>query len=253
MDIDDRHGSTTVRSSETTSSSSSSSVLQGDGAFYNHVISRDSSVHCPSSRVFYCRSNADGVPFNWETQPGTPKNIPKEDSIPPINPPPAILSLALPKPSFLITSDRRAAAGSNAKKLKLLWKFLIGGKGTGKRRARYTHRHPHPQPQVRSLNNVDNSRTLGSGMSWDSVGTGDLVPNSSSPGGRNSSFSSSVLSHSSSNDEEDCSRLSTSNSDSSGIRSINSNRGSNDHHYHRGCGGGPWNFNSVLVCVSGKI
>ncbi|CAN0846565.1 hypothetical protein LINGRAHAP2_LOCUS4511 [Linum grandiflorum] len=148
MTIDHHHG-TTFRSAATVEvemTSSSSSVLQGDGAFYNHVISRDS---CPSTRIlFYCRSNADGVPFKWETQPGTPKFLPKEEESSVasdrinISPPPALLSLSLPKPSVLIT-HQAANASSNAKKLNLFWKFLVGKK----RRYRYAHHHP-PQPQV---------------------------------------------------------------------------------------------------------
>ena len=75
------------------------SVLGGDQEFlFNRNLSRNSSssLGC-SSRVYYCRST-EGVPFNWEMQPGTPLNPPKEEVIPPISPPPAVLSLGLPKP-----------------------------------------------------------------------------------------------------------------------------------------------------------
>ncbi|KAM0967051.1 hypothetical protein ACFX1X_023051 [Malus domestica] len=74
-------------------------VLGGDQEFlFNRNLLRNSSspLGC-SSRVYYCRST-EGVPFDWEMQPGTPRNPPKEEAIPPISPPPAVLSLGLPKP-----------------------------------------------------------------------------------------------------------------------------------------------------------
>lgn len=65
----------------------------------SNILSRNSSVGC-SSRIYYNRSaGAGGIPFQWEMQPGTPKNPPpKEEAIPPLSPPPAVLSLGLPKP-----------------------------------------------------------------------------------------------------------------------------------------------------------
>ncbi|PRQ37417.1 hypothetical protein RchiOBHm_Chr4g0402361 [Rosa chinensis] len=67
-----------------------------DGFSFNRSLSRNSSVGC-SSRIYYCRTN-EGVPFNWEMQPGTPRNPPKEEAIAPLTPPPAVISLGLPKP-----------------------------------------------------------------------------------------------------------------------------------------------------------
>ncbi|KAG5225778.1 OSBP(oxysterol binding protein)-related protein [Salix suchowensis] len=51
------------------------SVHQGDNFFSGRVISRNSSAGC-SSRIFYNRS-AEGVPFKWEMQPGTPRDPPE--------------------------------------------------------------------------------------------------------------------------------------------------------------------------------
>ncbi|KAJ8767315.1 hypothetical protein K2173_017359 [Erythroxylum novogranatense] len=79
------------------------SVIQEDD-YMKRVISRNSSVGC-SSRVFYYRSS-EGVPFKWEMQPGTPKDPQKEDAIPPLSPPPAILSLGLPTPCILIEEPK---------------------------------------------------------------------------------------------------------------------------------------------------
>jgi hypothetical protein len=54
-----------------------------------------------SSRLYYYRSAAEGVPFNWERQPGTPKHPPNDETlIPPLSPPPAARGLELPKPCF---------------------------------------------------------------------------------------------------------------------------------------------------------
>ncbi|KAJ6355433.1 hypothetical protein OIU77_005928 [Salix suchowensis] len=72
------------------------SVHQGDNFFSGRVISRNSSAGC-SSRIFYNRS-AEGVPFQWEMQPGTPRDPPREEIIPALSPPPAMLSLGLRKP-----------------------------------------------------------------------------------------------------------------------------------------------------------
>ncbi|KAL4326126.1 hypothetical protein GQ457_11G017830 [Hibiscus cannabinus] len=77
----------------------------GEGNFLNRIISRNSSIG-GSSRVYYCRSS-EGIPFNWEMQPGTPKEPQKEDTLPPISPPPAVLSLGLPKPRIDIADEHK--------------------------------------------------------------------------------------------------------------------------------------------------
>jgi len=67
---------------------------------HHKTLSRNSSVGC-SSRLYYYRSAAEGVPFNWERQPGTPKHPPNDETlIPPLSPPPAARGLELPKPCF---------------------------------------------------------------------------------------------------------------------------------------------------------
>ena len=69
-------------------------VNQSDKSL-SKILSRRSSVGC-SSRLSYYRSG-EGVPFIWEMQPGIAKEAPKE-VLPPLTPPPALLSLGLPKP-----------------------------------------------------------------------------------------------------------------------------------------------------------
>lgn len=78
--------------------------IEMDEFLFNRNLSRNSSVGC-SSRIYYCRSN-EGVPFNWEMQPGTPRSLPKEETIPPITPPPAVISLGLPKPRIDVQQSK---------------------------------------------------------------------------------------------------------------------------------------------------
>ncbi|XP_047311325.1 uncharacterized protein LOC124914761 [Impatiens glandulifera] len=53
-----------------------------------------------SSRMYYCGNNGgDGVPFDWEMQPGKSKDPGDQDEIiPPPTPPPAVQSRGLPMP-----------------------------------------------------------------------------------------------------------------------------------------------------------
>ncbi|KAK8543250.1 hypothetical protein V6N13_136222 [Hibiscus sabdariffa] len=97
--------------------------------FLNRIISRNPSIGC-SSRIYYYRSS-QGIPFNWEMQPGTPKQpqTQKEDTLPPISPPPAVLSLGLPKPRIDIADQPKPS------KLRV-FKFWKQGKtrhGNGKK------------------------------------------------------------------------------------------------------------------------
>ncbi|KAG2280404.1 hypothetical protein Bca52824_051624 [Brassica carinata] len=84
------------------------------------VISRTSSVGV-SSRIFYYyhhRGLDGGVPFKWEMQPGTPINPQPEEIVPPLTPPPALLSRSLTKPSFG-ESNKHSLFPANLK----LWKW----------------------------------------------------------------------------------------------------------------------------------
>ncbi|XP_050374550.1 uncharacterized protein LOC126792104 [Argentina anserina] len=75
-----------------------------DEVLFNRNLSKNSSVGC-SSRIYYCRST-EGVPFNWEKQPGTPRNPPKAEAIAPLTPPPAVISLGLPKPCIDVQQSK---------------------------------------------------------------------------------------------------------------------------------------------------
>ncbi|KAK7265255.1 hypothetical protein RJT34_32873 [Clitoria ternatea] len=70
---------------------------ESEKSFSNKILSRRCSLGC-SSRISYYRSGeGEGVPFKWEMQPGIAKEQPTQE-VPPLTPPPALLSLALPKP-----------------------------------------------------------------------------------------------------------------------------------------------------------
>ncbi|GMJ11786.1 hypothetical protein HRI_004847800 [Hibiscus trionum] len=92
-----------------------------EAEFFNRIISRNSSIGC-SSRIYYYRSS-EGIPFNWEMQPGTPKEPQKEDTLPPISPPPAVLSLGLPKPRIGIADEPKP---SKLVRMFKFWKHVNG-------------------------------------------------------------------------------------------------------------------------------
>ncbi|KAL2502144.1 uncharacterized protein Fot_35992 [Forsythia ovata] len=91
-------------------------LVEGDG--FNRILARESSVG-QSSRIFY--RHAEGVPFKWEMQPGTAKNPPEEDVIPPLSPPPSIQSSGLPLPQV----DEPQESGSKPSKLWHNWKKML--------------------------------------------------------------------------------------------------------------------------------
>ncbi|OWM87015.1 uncharacterized protein LOC116189123 [Punica granatum] len=104
-----------------------SSVLYGDkknDLFFNKIISRASSMGCSSRGNYYYRSH-EGVPFEWEMEPGTPKDPPRAAApLPPLSPPPAVLSLSLPKPCMEDRDQPRKEFPSSLMRLDA-WKKLI--------------------------------------------------------------------------------------------------------------------------------
>ncbi|RWR91410.1 putative OSBPoxysterol binding protein-related protein 4B [Cinnamomum micranthum f. kanehirae] len=68
------------------------SLLEGEELFFNRILSRDSSKGF-SSRVYY--QVAGKVPFAWEAKPGIPKITHEAAPLPPLSPPPAMLSLSV--------------------------------------------------------------------------------------------------------------------------------------------------------------
>ncbi|KAF3452782.1 hypothetical protein FNV43_RR03215 [Rhamnella rubrinervis] len=77
------------------------SVLQANEYFVKKILSRNPSVGGGQSSRFYHSRVPGQVPFKWELLPGKPKDIlqvPEDDYIPVIGPPPAIRSQDLPRP-----------------------------------------------------------------------------------------------------------------------------------------------------------
>ncbi|CAA0820904.1 Unknown protein [Striga hermonthica] len=116
-----RMSSVFVRSSFSSSSSlstfssnsrvlDSSSAIDDDGPFGcdsldDRIFSRASALEKFSGPLENGQTPAS-VPFGWELQPGTPKNPPENELIPPPSPPPAMQSLSLPRPKLLEDEEK---------------------------------------------------------------------------------------------------------------------------------------------------
>ncbi|MED6186712.1 hypothetical protein PIB30_069378 [Stylosanthes scabra] len=83
-------------------------------------LSRRTSVGC-SSRLSYYRSGDGGVPFIWEKKPGISKEGSPEEVIPPLTPPPALLSLGLPKPCIIHHEPKHSLINARLMRLRF-WK-----------------------------------------------------------------------------------------------------------------------------------
>ncbi|CAH2077938.1 unnamed protein product [Thlaspi arvense] len=86
------------------------------------ICKKGSSISRNSSTGYYYHQRSEGVPFKWEMQPGTPINTHPVEIVPPISPPPAMLSLGFPKPSISVEEPKHSVFPS---KLKLRnWKHI---------------------------------------------------------------------------------------------------------------------------------
>ncbi|TYK01355.1 putative OSBP(oxysterol binding protein)-related protein 4B [Cucumis melo var. makuwa] len=94
----------------------------------NKVISRTSSIGCSSHSIYYSGTANQGVPFKWETQPGTPKDPPPQDLLPPLSPPPAVLSLGVPKPACIDQPKSRSLPRMRLRFWKKIMKSRDGGR-----------------------------------------------------------------------------------------------------------------------------
>ncbi|KAJ6435489.1 hypothetical protein OIU84_000640 [Salix udensis] len=190
------------------------SVHQGDNFFSGRVISRNSSAGC-SSRIFYNRS-AEGVPFQWEMQPGTPRDPPGEEIIPALSPPPAMLSLGLRKPFRDMEETKTSSMRSRFR----FWKLIEKNKRKKKSQ--------QGSDQGNSFINIDNNESCTSERFEFYSSDGDFM---ASPPRISSSSSS----------------LSSSNGRSRRLSRIeNPSRGSKQDPH--GCF--PWIFNAVLASVA---
>ncbi|XAR51169.1 hypothetical protein NMG60_11005724 [Bertholletia excelsa] len=85
------------------------SAIQGEGFYFDRLLLRESSFG-NSSRKYY--RSPEGVPFQWEMTPGTPLHPPENDAIPPLHPPPAVQSMALPRPPEKLSVGGSERGGS---------------------------------------------------------------------------------------------------------------------------------------------
>ncbi|CAN8325952.1 unnamed protein product [Cochlearia groenlandica] len=72
------------------------------------ICKKESTISRNSSVGYYSQRRSKGVPFKWEMQPGTPINTQPVEIIPPISPPPAMLSHGLPKPSIFFEPPKHS-------------------------------------------------------------------------------------------------------------------------------------------------
>ncbi|XP_021810079.1 uncharacterized protein LOC110753477 [Prunus avium] len=187
---------------------------------FNRNLSRNPSVGC-SSRIYYCRSS-EGVPFNWEMQPGTPRNPPKEEAIPPISPPPAALSLGLPKP-YMDQQPNKRPPTSPLPRLKF-WRK------SKKNKQRKNNVHDNVNYVAGGSDKFDKVEFCSS----DSEFMASTSPHNSSPSSSSSfSFSKGRLSR-------QCSSL-----QSTQARESFSSSG------HFSCS--PWKFSSVLISIARRV
>ncbi|EXB99401.1 hypothetical protein L484_016377 [Morus notabilis] len=65
--------------------------IEQDDKFFSRLLSKESSMAYPSSRVLYYGGRPGSVPFLWESEPGTPKSksCGYESLVPPLTPPPS--------------------------------------------------------------------------------------------------------------------------------------------------------------------
>uniref|UniRef100_A0A7C8YRS2 Uncharacterized protein n=1 Tax=Opuntia streptacantha TaxID=393608 RepID=A0A7C8YRS2_OPUST len=99
------------------------SILQSDELFSSKILGRQSTMGSCSSRIYH--RAPEGVPFQWEMEPGKPIT-PQSDHIlpPPISPPPAILAKGLPKPCVVVDHEPKARKWSRAWLMKRIKKRM---------------------------------------------------------------------------------------------------------------------------------
>ncbi|VVB11862.1 unnamed protein product [Arabis nemorensis] len=88
----------------------------------NEICKNGPSIPRNSSVGYYYHRRSEGVPFKWEMQPGTPINTQPVEVVPLISPPPAMLSLGLPKPSINFKEPNHSVFPANLKLRN--WKHL---------------------------------------------------------------------------------------------------------------------------------
>ncbi|ERN05413.1 hypothetical protein AMTRI_Chr08g209300 [Amborella trichopoda] len=80
--------------------------IRENDKFYNRLLSRDTSIRNSSFRVYYGGATGS-IPFNWESQPGTPKHSFTSDKLPPLTPPPSYHFLSHHPPPTKTSQTKR--------------------------------------------------------------------------------------------------------------------------------------------------
>lgn len=73
--------------------------IKEEGGLFSRLVTKESSTLNSSSRVWYHGEASMGVPFRWESKPGTPKHPLSHSSLPPLTPPPSYNSCSIKNPT----------------------------------------------------------------------------------------------------------------------------------------------------------
>ncbi|OVA18999.1 hypothetical protein BVC80_8709g9 [Macleaya cordata] len=203
---------------EKKSSCNAVSLLQGDDIFFNKLLTKDDSSIGFSSRIYY-RSSEGHVPFKWESQPGTPLNLPVHNLLPPLSPPPSALHGS-------ILARRPCTTNYNQTKVSS-WSWVLFWKKS-KQTKRSKRETGESSPDITNMGRIENFEFWSS--DFDSM---------SSPYHSSSSSSSSYFDGYSSPSPTMRSQKTT----------VNSDRKSRFEGLDRGFICSPWNFAGVAVCA----
>ncbi|GAY37163.1 hypothetical protein CUMW_026930 [Citrus unshiu] len=221
------------------------SLLEGEDFFFNKVLSRGSSVGC-SSRELYYISNTEGVPFKWEMQPGKPKEPPKEDIIPPLSPPPAVLSLGLPKPAIEEPPSNNKA--SILKSIKLMfWKQNRKGQGVLLNKNKYVIQKGSNNSNKGSIDHVNDFSSSEEPVNFEYYSSDDIGEEFTASSRNSSSSSSNYSSFSFCNNNNNNAHHSS----QSSSRVQSPAREQIDGVFYGGCS--KWRITSVLARVARRI
>ncbi|KAL3841045.1 hypothetical protein ACJIZ3_025636 [Penstemon smallii] len=86
-------------------------AVEEDGSFLSRILSGVYTTEHFSGPL-HSGTVPAGIPFDWEMQPGTPKNPPEKEHIPPPSPPPAVQSSTMPMPKLHVNEENAKAKES---------------------------------------------------------------------------------------------------------------------------------------------
>ncbi|WOH01203.1 hypothetical protein DCAR_0520584 [Daucus carota subsp. sativus] len=186
----------------------------------SRILRRDSSTG-ESSRIYH--RSAEGVPFNWETQPGTPKHPRREEAIPPPTPPPGARSFFPPIKPFADHSSK----DDNSHAMHKSWFWRKHWKKQQTHRDYFGRKCQVVSSNVKSKNSDDLF-----GNYFDGESAGCVGDSSSSESKSSCEYSSNGSSRELKDDGEHC---------------------NNDHEVHKPFGCSPWNMTGIMVRVVKRV